>query len=112
MERAWQYVREHDEELAALAKALAHRARVKILRLLMERGEDACICGDICAQLPLAQSTISQHLKMLRESGLIRARCDGPRVCYYVDNERLARLRQLLADLLSPTDEGLEGALG
>src|SRR5688572_28288186 len=69
-----------DEGLAALAWGLAHPARVQILRLLLERGE--CICGAIVDSMPLAQATVSQHLKVLKESGWIEGEIDGPRVCY------------------------------
>jgi len=63
-----------------MAKALGHPARVAIVRLLLRRGE--CICGDIVERLPLAQATVSQHLKVLKEAGWIRGEVDGPRVCY------------------------------
>lgn len=88
---------EADEELAALAKALGHPARVQILRLLLRRS--ACICGDIVDELPLAQSTVSQHLKVLKEAGLIRGEVDGPRVCYCVEPNGLQRLKALVAGL-------------
>ena len=68
---------EADEELATLAKALGHAARVKILRILVRK--NVCICGDIVEELPLAQSTVSQHLKILKDAGLIRGDVDGPR---------------------------------
>lgn len=80
-----------------MAKALAHPARVKILRLLIQK--NACICGDIVAELPLAQSTVSQHLKILKEVGLIRGDIDGPRVCYCVEPQTLRRLRALVGVL-------------
>jgi ArsR family transcriptional regulator len=86
-----------DEALAALAKALGHPARVQILRLLIQR--QSCICGDIVDELPLAQSTVSQHLKVLKEAGLIRGEVDGPRVCYCVDPSGLALLRALVLSL-------------
>jgi ArsR family transcriptional regulator len=86
-----------DEELAALAKAIAHPARVQILRLLVRK--TACVCGDIVDELPLAQSTVSQHLKVLKEAGLIRGEVDGPRVCYCVEPGALRRLRVLVAGL-------------
>ena len=70
---------EADQELALLAKAIGHPARVQILRLLVRR--ETCICGDIVDELPLAQSTVSQHLKVLKEAGLIRGEVDGPRIC-------------------------------
>lgn len=90
---------DRDEELAALAKALAHPARARIVRFLLAQGEDTCICGDICEEIPLAQSTVSQHLKVLRAAGIIHGRVDGPRICYCVDRERLRRLEALLVML-------------
>ena len=86
-----------DEELAALAKALGHPARVAILRQLGERGE--CICGDIVSTLPLAQATVSQHLKVLKEAGLVQGEIDGPRVCYCVDPAAVRRLKDLVGGL-------------
>ena len=88
---------EADEELATLAKALGHPARVQIMRLLVRR--EACICGDIVDELPLAQSTVSQHLKVLKEAGLIRGDIDGPRVCYCVEPRTLRRLKALVGSL-------------
>ena len=86
-----------DEELAALAKAIGHPARVQILRLLVHRS--ACICGDIVDELPLAQSTVSQHLKVLKDAGLVRGDIDGPRVCYCVEPRTLRRLKSLIGSL-------------
>ncbi len=86
-----------DEELALLTRALGHPARVQIMRLLVRR--EACICGDIVDELPLAQSTVSQHLKVLKEAGLIRGEIDGPRVCYCVEPRTLRRLRALIGSL-------------
>ncbi|MFO0563177.1 MAG: metalloregulator ArsR/SmtB family transcription factor [Polyangiales bacterium] len=86
-----------DEELAMLTKALGHPARVKILRILIRR--DACVCGDIVDELPLAQSTVSQHLKVLKDAGLIRGEIDGPRVCYCIDPRALRRLKALIGGL-------------
>jgi ArsR family transcriptional regulator len=83
-----------DEEIARYAKALGHPARVKILRFLL--GRDECIAGAIADELPLAQSTVSQHLKVLREAGLIHGEVDGLHICYCVDTTRLGRLRELL----------------
>ena len=83
--------------LATLAKALGHPARVQIVRFLLSR--DSCMCGDIVEHLPLAQSTVSQHLKMLKESGLIRGTIDGPRVCYCVEPKVLERFKQLVSGL-------------
>lgn len=86
-----------EHELADLAKAIAHPARVRILQLLS--AHQACVCGDIVAGLPLAQSTVSQHLKQLKEAGLVQGEIDGPRVCYCVAPERLARFKSLVAAL-------------
>ena len=86
-----------DEELALLTKALGHPARVQIMRLLVRR--EACVCGDIVDELPLAQSTVSQHLKVLKEAGLIRGEIDGPRVCYCVEPRTLRRLKALVGSL-------------
>jgi ArsR family transcriptional regulator len=88
---------EADLELAGLAKAVGHPARVQILRLLARR--EACICGDIVDELPLAQSTVSQHLKVLKEAGLVRGDIDGPRVCYCVEPRALRRLKALVGSL-------------
>ena len=86
-----------DRETARLAKALGHPARVTILRLLIERGD--CICGDIVDVLPLAQATVSQHLKVLKEARLIRGEMDGPRRCYCINPEVVKRLKSLIGDL-------------
>ena len=88
---------EADEELANLTKALGHPARVQILRMLTRRA--TCVCGEIVEELPLAQSTVSQHLKVLKEAGLIRGEVDGPRVCYCIEPRGLRRLRALVGSL-------------
>jgi ArsR family transcriptional regulator len=88
---------EADEELALLAKAVGHPARVQILRLLARR--TTCICGDIVDELPLAQSTVSQHLKVLKDAGLIKGEIAGPRVCYCLEPRTLRRLRSLIGSL-------------
>jgi DNA-binding transcriptional ArsR family regulator len=86
-----------NEQLARLAKGLAHPARVAILRLLARRS--TCICGEIVGELPLAQSTVSQHLKQLKDAGLIRGEVDGPRVCYCLDEGAVELLRMLVQTL-------------
>jgi ArsR family transcriptional regulator len=86
-----------DQELSGLAKAVGHPARVQILRLLVRR--ESCICGDIVDELPLAQSTVSQHLKVLKEAGLIRGEIDGPRVSYCIEPRTLRRLKALIGSL-------------
>jgi ArsR family transcriptional regulator len=92
-----------ENELAVLAKALGHPARVRILRLLLAR--DACVCGEIVAELPLAQATVSQHLKILRDSGLVQGEVDGPRVCYCVNRSRLGVLGSLVGELCDPSTD-------
>lgn len=85
------------ESLAKLSWALAHPARVRIVRLLLNR--TSCMCGEIVEEMPLAQSTVSQHLKILKETGLVQGEIDGPRVCYCINQSALATLKQLIADL-------------
>lgn len=74
-----------DNKIAKYAKALAHPARVAILQLLIKK--QACICGDIVDELPLSQSTVSQHLKELKEAGLIKGDIDGVKICYCIDEK-------------------------
>lgn len=85
-------------------RALGHPARLAILRALAARG--TCVCGELVDVMPLAQSTVSQHLKVLKEAGLIRGRVEGPRSCYRIDSdvlEALARdLDALFASLAVP----------
>lgn len=85
------------EDLARLAWAVAHPARVRILRLLISR--KTCVCGEIVDELPLAQSTVSQHLKILKESELIQGEIDGQRVCYCINRDKLKDLKKLIASL-------------
>lgn len=89
-----------DEELASLAKAMGHPARIQILRLLASR--KACICGDIVSELPLAQSTVSEHLRILKAAGLVIGEVDGPRVCYCINVDTLGQLKTLIRDLPCP----------
>ena len=72
-----------EQDLAEFAKALAHPARIAILKVLAQRNE--CICGEIVEVLPLAQSTVSQHLKELKNAGLINGTVSGPRSCYCIN---------------------------
>lgn len=92
---------EANEQLARLAKALAHPARVAIVRLLLRA--EGCIVGDIVNELPLAQSTVSQHLEQLKRAGLIRGDIDGPRVCYCVEPGAITQLQALVAGLDTKT---------
>jgi ArsR family transcriptional regulator, arsenate/arsenite/antimonite-responsive transcriptional repressor len=86
-----------DEELARYGRALGNPARVRILRFLLDREE--CMAGEIAAEVPLAQSTVSQHLKVLREAGLIHGQVEGARICYCVDAARVERFQGLLEGL-------------
>lgn len=81
-----------EQELAAFAKAMAHPARISILKILAQRNE--CICGEIVDVLPLAQSTVSQHLKELKEAGLINGSVDGPRSCYCINWKAFEKFNQ------------------
>ncbi len=78
-------------ELADLAKVLGHPARLRIIQILAAR--DTCLCGDIVDRLPLAQATVSQHLKELKRVGLVRGEVSGPRTCYCLDTEAVSRAR-------------------
>ncbi len=86
-----------DEELAKLAKAIAHPARVRIVRMLSRK--EARVCSQIVGELPLAQSTVSEHLRILKEAGLVRSSQDGPRVGYCIDFNGLRRLKGLVGVL-------------
>lgn len=92
-----------EQEVAVLTKALGHPARVRIMRLLLAR--DACYCGQLIDELGLAQATVSQHLKVLRDAGLIVGEIEGLRTCYWASRDRLAQLHGLLGGLL---DEAVE----
>ena len=85
------------ERFAHLAWAIAHPARVRIVRLLISR--ESCVCGEIVDQMPLAQSTVSQHLKILKESGLVQGEIEGPKVCYCINPDMLKQLKALVAGL-------------
>lgn len=87
-------------ELATMCKAIGHPARIKILQHLLI--EDRCICGRIVEVLPLAQSTVSQHLKILKESGLVQGEVEGPKTCYCVDKEKLKMLLETMSTFFNP----------
>ena len=81
-----------EQELAAFAKALSHPARIAILKVLAQN--NACVCGEIVEVLPLAQSTVSQHLKELKEAGLIKGTVEGPRSCYCINWKAFEKFNQ------------------
>ena len=89
---------QRDKRVARYAKALAHPARVSILRLLA--GKRSCVCGDIVDELPLAQSTVSQHLKELKAAGLIQGTITGTSVCYCIDPQEWALAQQTVLELM------------
>jgi len=99
---------EHYEErhikMAALAKAIAHPARIAILEVLLKSG--TCVCGDIVLEMGLAQSTISQHLKAMKEGGLIKGEVEGQRSCYCVNNEALTELKGVVDTMIEDYKRG------
>ena len=88
---------QQEARLAEFAKALGHPLRVRILALLAKR--QTCVCGELVNELPVAQSTVSQHLKILKEAGLIQGEIDGPRICYCIVPQAIAELKELVANL-------------
>lgn len=90
-------LRPEDEELAVLAKALGHPVRILILRNLLRIG--ACYFGKLADLLPVAASTASQHLTILKDAGLVKGEIEGERPCYCVDLQKLRRMQHLIGDL-------------
>ena len=85
-------------DLAVVAKALGHPARVAILQFLVKT--KVCVCGDIVDELPLSQSTVSQHLKELKNAGLIKGDIDGPSVCYCIDEKAWNKAKKQIGDFM------------
>ena len=83
--------------IAKYSKALGHPMRARIVEILLNEGE--CITGDLCERLPVAQSTVSQHLKILKENGLICGQVDGPKRCYCINGDALDEFKQLVENL-------------
>jgi ArsR family transcriptional regulator, arsenate/arsenite/antimonite-responsive transcriptional repressor len=94
-----------EQELALLAKALSHPARIAILKVLAKKNE--CICGDIVLEIPLAQSTVSQHLKELKSVGLIKGTIDGAKSCYCINTAMLKKFHQSITSLFDTINENL-----
>ncbi len=90
-------------ELAVLTKALAHPARIAILQFLSKR--ETCVCGDIVDELPLSQSTVSQHLSELKKAGLIKGEIEGPSVCYCIDVQGWTKAQKMIGDLFEKIRE-------
>jgi ArsR family transcriptional regulator len=92
------------QELAEFAKALGHPARIAILEILAAKA--TCICGEIVEQLPLSQSTVSQHLKVLKDAGIIQGEISGPRTCYCLSHQGVSRISELLSAFMSRMQAG------
>jgi len=86
-------------DIAKYAKALAHPARIAIIQLLFKK--QACVCGDIVYELPISQSTVSQHLKELKEVGLIKGEIDGTSVCYCLDEKEWSKASSLMLEMFN-----------
>ena len=92
------------KRFSKLCKALGHPARVSIIELL--KAHDKCICGELVDLLPLAQSTVSQHLKALKNAGFIKGNIDGPRVCYCLNKKTFDRLNNYIEIFCRKTIDG------
>lgn len=86
-----------ENKIAMYAKAFGHPARIAILKLLIQK--EACVCGDIVDELPLSQSTVSQHLKELKEAGLIKGSIEGVKICYCIDEKEWETAKKYLNEL-------------
>lgn len=86
-------------QIAKIAKALGHPARIAIIEYLMT--VDTCICGDIVNVLPLAQPTVSQHLKELKNAGLIKGNIEGTSICYCIDEQSFEFLKNYFSNIIT-----------
>ena len=93
---------EVQNQIATMAKALGHPARIAIIEYLLS--VKSCICGDIVNELPLAQPTVSQHLKELKNAGLIKGSIEGNAICYCVDPDAMHTLNTFLNHIISQTE--------
>lgn len=89
---------DHQNQIAVICKALGHPARIAIIEYLLK--VDTCICGDIVNELPLAQATVSQHLKELKNAGLIKGNIEGTAICYCIDKNTFGILKGYFSDIL------------
>ena len=96
----------HDDDLASIMRALGHPVRLNILRILSTQGQSPCCCADVTESLPLAQSTVSQHIKVLLDAGLIERQARGTRNCYTVRHDRLSALGVAYGGLLRGLTNG------
>ncbi len=90
---------DYQNSIATMAKAIAHPARIAILELMIKKG--TCVCGDIVEELPLSQSTVSQHLKAMKQAGIIKGIVDGPFRCYCIDCKNLGALMGQLKSIFT-----------
>jgi DNA-binding transcriptional ArsR family regulator len=90
-------------ELAVVTKALGHPARIAIIQFLIK--SKSCVCGDIVEELPLSQSTVSQHLSELKKAGLIKGEIEGPSVCYCIDEKAWERAKKMVVNLFESYQE-------
>jgi ArsR family transcriptional regulator len=100
-----------DDDIATIMRALGHPVRLHILRILAKQQRGECCCSDVTEELPLAQSTVSQHIKVLLDAGLIERKPRGTRNCYIVQHERLAAMGSAftgMVDKLGPAAVKLE----
>lgn len=93
-------------QIASLLKAIAHPARIAILEYLIK--VDTCICGDIVNELTLAQPTVSQHLRELKNAGLIKGNIEGTSICYCVDKTEITRIQEYFSNISSKLDQKTE----
>lgn len=94
---------DEQNEVANLMKALAHPARVAIVEYLLS--VDACICNDIVAELPLAQPTVSQHLKELKNAGIIKGEIEGKAICYCINPEKIKKIEHFIAQIFKKIEK-------
>ncbi|UIR56836.1 metalloregulator ArsR/SmtB family transcription factor [Sphingobacterium sp. SRCM116780] len=93
---------EQQNQIAMITKALGHPARIAIIEYLLK--VNACICSDIVEELPLAQSTISQHLKELKNAGLIKGNIEGTSICYCIDEKTFSLLKNYFKEIVIHTN--------
>lgn len=98
LSKSHQFTTEQNE-LAEMAKALAHPARIAILQYLSK--QESCVCGSIVDEIGLAQATVSQHLKALKDAGLIQGTISGVSTCYCINTEKVNMVRSQLSSLLN-----------
>jgi DNA-binding transcriptional ArsR family regulator len=94
---------EQQNTIATIAKALGHPARIAIVDFLLK--VDSCICGDIVNELPLAQPTVSQHLKELKNAGIIKGSIEGTAICYCIDEEAIEKLKAFFGNITTQLDK-------